>query len=179
MNGNELTVGAGLPPGPTEVGAELPPGPTAHPPTVGTRKLGGHANGGHGNGGHPARGETLTGQALALALDATAHGERVVALVRSVLYRGCAIPVAWHILPANQPGAWLPPILALVQQLQPAVPPTLRVLLLADRGLWSPRLWQQLRQVGWHPVIRLQNTRSFQPCGQARRPARTLVPGPG
>ena len=119
------------------------------------------------------------GEALALALDATAHGERVVALVRSVLYRGCAIPVAWHILPANQPGAWLPPILALVQQLQPAVPPTRRVLLLADRGLWSPRLWQQLRQVGWHPVIRLQNTSSFQPCGQARRPARTLVPGPG
>jgi Transposase DDE domain len=119
------------------------------------------------------------GESLALALDATAHGERVVALVLSVLYRGCAIPVAWHILPANQPGAWLPPILALVQQLQPAVPPTLRVLLLADRGLWSPRLWQQLRQVGWHPVIRLQSTSSFQPCGQARRPARTLVSGPG
>src|SRR4051812_15000206 len=50
---------------------------------------------------------------LALAIDATLHGDRVTALVVSVLYRGSAIPVAWHILPANQPGAWMPPILRL------------------------------------------------------------------
>lgn len=119
------------------------------------------------------------GDTLALALDATAHGERVVALVISVLYRSNAIPVAWEILPANQPGAWMPAILALVQQLPPAVPPSLTVLLLADRGLWSPRLWHQLHQVGWHPVVRLQSTTSFQPQGQGRRPVRTLVTGPG
>ena len=41
------------------------------------------------------------GSELALALDATLHGDRLVALVVSVLYRGCAIPVAWHLLPAN------------------------------------------------------------------------------
>jgi len=34
------------------------------------------------------------GEGLALAVDATAHGDRVVALVVSVLYRGAAIPVA-------------------------------------------------------------------------------------
>ena len=119
------------------------------------------------------------GDTLALALDATAHGELVVALVISVLYRSNAIPVAWAVLPANQPGAWMPVILTLVQALQPAAPPSLTVLLLADRGLWSPRLWHQLHQVGWHPVVRLQNTTSFQPQGQGRRPVRTLVTGPG
>jgi Transposase DDE domain len=119
------------------------------------------------------------GETLALALDATAHGDLVVALVLSVLYRSNAIPVAWEILPANQPGAWMPAIQALVQRLQPAVPPQMTVLLLADRGLWSPRLWRQLHQVGWHPVVRLQNTTSLQPQGQGRRPARTLVTGPG
>ena len=51
------------------------------------------------------------GRDLALAIDATAHGDRVVALVVSVLYRGTALPVAWHILPAQQAGAWLPSIL--------------------------------------------------------------------
>jgi Transposase DDE domain len=130
----------------------------------------------------PLLGWVLTwwqGDTLAVALDATAHGDLVVALVLSVLYRGNAIPVAWAILPANQPGAWMPAILALVQRLQPAVPPPLTVLLLADRGLWSPRLWHQLLQVGWHPVVRLQNTTSFQPQGQGRRPVRTLVTGPG
>jgi len=119
------------------------------------------------------------GDTVALALDATAHGDLVVALVISVLYRGNAIPVAWAILPANQPGAWMPVILTLVQRLQPTVPAAMTVLLLADRGLWSPRLWHALGQVGWHPVVRVQNTTSFQPHGHGRCPARTLVPGPG
>lgn len=101
------------------------------------------------------------GDTLALALDATAHGEVGVALVISVLYRSNAIPVAWAILPANQPGPWMPPILTWVQYLQPAVPPQWTVLLLADRGLWRPRLWRQLRQVGWHPMVRVQNTTSL------------------
>ena len=46
------------------------------------------------------------GRELALAVDATAHREDVVALVVSVLYRGSAIPVAWAVLPGNAPGAW-------------------------------------------------------------------------
>jgi Transposase DDE domain len=119
------------------------------------------------------------GPELALALDATAHGEQVVVLAVSVLYRGSAIPVAWHVLPANQPGAWMPHCLRLLRLLRPAVPPTRAVLVLADRGLWSPRLWKQIRQLGWHPVLRLPDTVSFQPLGERRRRARELVPGPG
>src|SRR4051812_22065391 len=38
-------------------------------------------------------------QDLALAVDATLHGDQVTALVVSVLYRSSAIPVAWCILP--------------------------------------------------------------------------------
>ena len=120
------------------------------------------------------------GDSLALAIDATQQGERVTALVVSVLYRGTALPVAWHLLPANQPGAWMPPILRLLRWLRPAVPPGMTVLVLADQGLWSPRLWKRIRQLGWHPVMRVQDTIRFQPAGQRRRAvARELVPGPG
>jgi Transposase DDE domain len=119
------------------------------------------------------------GSDLALALDATAHGDHVVVLAVSVLYRGSAIPVAWHVLPANQPGAWMPHLLRLLRLLRPAVPRSMRVLVLADRGLWSPRLWKHIRQLRWHPVLRLQETVSFQPLGQRRCPAHSLVPGPG
>jgi hypothetical protein len=119
------------------------------------------------------------GQEVALALDATAHGERVVVLAASVLYRGSAIPVAWQVLPANQPGAWMPHLLRLLRQLRPAVPRAMRVLVLADRGLWSPRLWKRIRDLHWHPVLRLQDTIRFQPLGQRWRRARELVPGPG
>ncbi len=119
------------------------------------------------------------GDELALAVDATAHGEEVVALVVSVLYRGSAIPVAWHILPANQEGAWMSPLLRLLRLLRPAVPPTMTVLVLADRGLWSPRLWKRIRDLGWHPLLRVKRNTSFQPDGQSRQRADRLVPGPG
>jgi len=119
------------------------------------------------------------GETRARALDATAHGALGGALGIRVRYRRHALPVAWAVLPAHQPGAWMPGILTLVQALQPAGPPSLTVRRLADRGLWSPRLGHPLPPVGWQPVVRLQNTTSFQPPGQGRRPVRTLVTGPG
>jgi hypothetical protein len=119
------------------------------------------------------------GQALPLAIDATALGDKVVVLTISVLYRGCAIPVAWHVLPANREGAWVPPILALLDRLAPTVPPEMTVIVQTDRGLWSNRLWDGIRSLGWHPLIRLQLAATFAPVGQARRPVRTLVPGAG
>jgi len=120
------------------------------------------------------------GTELALAVDATNLGDRVVVLAVSVLYRGCAIPVAGHVLPANQPGAWMPVILDLLARLQPAVPADWTVLVLADRGLWSPRLWDALIGHGWHPLLRVQRQCTFRPRGQRRRQrADTFVPGPG
>jgi Transposase DDE domain len=115
------------------------------------------------------------GDRLALAVDATLHGDRLAALVVSVLYRGGAIPVAWAILPANAPGPWLEPILGLLGRLGPAVPTGWTVLVLADRGLWSPRLWRRVRDLGWHPLLRVQNHVTFAPDGGARGTARALV----
>src|SRR3954453_6693426 len=115
------------------------------------------------------------GRDLALAIDATAHRDDVVALVVSVLYRGSAIPVAWTVLPGNTPGPWLGPILRLLRLLRPAVPPGWTVLVLADRGLWSPRLWRRVRRLGWHPLLRIQRRATGTPDGGERRPAGTLV----
>jgi hypothetical protein len=119
------------------------------------------------------------GRELALAVDATLHRKQVAALVVSVLYRGAAIPVAWHILPANRPGVWMSPILRLLRVLHPAVPPHMTVLVLADRGLWSPRLWKRIRDLGWHPVLRVRQETTFAPAGARRQRADQLVVGPG
>ena len=75
------------------------------------------------------------GHQLALALDATALGERFVVLAVSVVYRGCAVPVAWTVLAANQPHAWRGEWLRMLRQLRPALPPAMTVIVLADRGL--------------------------------------------
>lgn len=48
------------------------------------------------------------GRQMALALDATSLGDRFVVLVVSVVYRGCAIPVSWTVLPAGAKHTWRP-----------------------------------------------------------------------
>ena len=42
---------------------------------------------------------------LVLAIDPTMRADQMNSIVISVVYRSCAIPVAWHILPANRPGS--------------------------------------------------------------------------
>jgi hypothetical protein len=114
------------------------------------------------------------GGALPLALDATYQRDRLVVVSVGVLYRGCAIPVAWHVT-----AAWLGPALALLAALAPAVPPGRLVVLLADRGLWSGRLWEAVRALGWHPLLRIRPDATFRPLGGKRVRAAGLVPGPG
>ena len=116
---------------------------------------------------------------LPLAIDATLDEDKLAALVVSVLYRGSAIPVAWQILPANVEGAWLPPILRLLRTLAPVVPAQWRTVVMVDRGLYSPALWDTLVALGWHPLLRIQAGATFRPQGGKRLPVRALAPSPG
>jgi hypothetical protein len=120
-----------------------------------------------------------TGDTLPLAIDATSLRDRQVVLAISVLYRGSAIPVAWVVLPHRGKGQWLPHLERLLGLLAPVVPPTMRVLVMTDRGLWSPRMWRAIRENGWHPMMRIRPDATFAPTRQPRQPARTLVPGAG
>src|SRR5262249_12576213 len=75
------------------------------------------------------------GTQLALALDATTLGDRFTVLALSVVYRGCAIPVAWTVLAATAKHAWRREWLRMLRQVRRAIPRTWTVLVLADRGL--------------------------------------------
>ncbi len=116
---------------------------------------------------------------LVLAIDPTMKADKLNSIVISVVYRSCAIPVAWHILPANSPGQWISPVVDLLALLSSAVPKDKTVLVMCDRGLRSPRLWEQIRSSGWHPYVRQSINTVFCPDGGTRLPARYLVPGPG
>jgi hypothetical protein len=105
------------------------------------------------------------GDQLALALDATTLGERFVVLAVSVVYRGCAIPVGWVILPAGEPHAWKPEWLRLLRHLRPAIPPTMTVIVLADRGLYARWLFVRIRRLGGHPFLRVNAGGTFRPAG--------------
>lgn len=120
------------------------------------------------------------GTQLAVALDATTLGVRFVVLAISVVYRGCAIPVAWVILPAQQKHPWRGEWLRLLRRLWRVVPRHWTVIVLADRGLYAPWLFRRIVKLGWHPFLRINTGGTFRPAGtRCFRPLRTFVPQPG
>ena len=99
---------------------------------------------------------------LALAMDATTLGQRFTVLAISVLYRGCAIPVAWKIVKATSKGAWKPYWLELFTYIQNSVPSDWMVIVTADRGLYANWLYEKIVQLGWHPYLRVNTGGFFQ-----------------
>jgi Transposase DDE domain len=117
---------------------------------------------------------------LALALDATTLGQRFTTLAISVLYKGCAVPVAWKILPATAKHSWKGEWLALLGEFRKAVPAGWTVIVLSDRGLYAKWLYQAIQRQGWHPFMRINTGGSFRPAGeQQRRPLASFVPQHG
>ena len=120
------------------------------------------------------------GTQLALALDATTLGTRFTVLVLSVVYRGCAIPVAWVVLPATAKHAWRREWLRMLRQVYRAVPRSWTVIVLADRGLYARWLFRRITRGGWPPFLRINTGGTFRSTGQVRGVAlKTLVPEPG
>jgi hypothetical protein len=116
---------------------------------------------------------------LVLAMDATSLKKIFVVLSISVVYRGCAIPVAWAILPEGQPGAWKQPWLDLFLGLRAVIPPDWLVLVMADRGLYALWLYQAIQACGWHPFLRVKSNSTYRPKGEKQfRPMSQVLPAP-
>lgn len=118
-------------------------------------------------------------QSLMLAMDATPLKNRFVVLVIAVVLEKTAIPVAWKVLKAGQPGQWKPLWLELLAQLKSAVPSDWKVMVSADRGLFAPWLFRAIVQNGWHPLLRVNTTSGppFRAVGQTQwHDASTFVP---
>jgi hypothetical protein len=118
---------------------------------------------------------------LALALDATNLSDRFIILSISLLYRGCAIPLAWKVLPAHTPGRWKRPWLRLLRALEGGIPQDWTVIVLADRGLYARWLFRYLhRRLRWHPFLRVNVQGQYRlRRAKAFRPLSQLLPEPG
>lgn len=120
---------------------------------------------------------------MVLALDATSLGQIFTVLVISVLYRGCAIPVAWAIVPGGAKGAWKDHWLGLLALVHRAIPRRWKVLVLTDRGLYAQWLYQAIRRYHWHPFMRInaggqyrfRRGKQWRPLGELVKPSGTLV----
>jgi hypothetical protein len=109
-----------------------------------------------------------TTQQIALTVDATTLTDRLVVLAVCVVFRGCAIPVAWTILEAAQQQSWRREWLRMLRLLRPALPASWTVLVLADRGLYARWLFRRIVRLGWHPFLRIKQGSSFRPAGRAQ-----------
>jgi hypothetical protein len=117
---------------------------------------------------------------LALAMDATTLKTRFVVLSISVVYRGCAIPVAWTLLPGNQAGSWKEPWLSLFQSLKGSIDTEWLVIVMADRGLYAKWLVETIQACHWHPFLRINLCSKYRPKGTADfLRMRQLLPAPG
>ena len=104
---------------------------------------------------------------LVLAMDATSLKKLFVVLSISVVYRGCAIPIAWTILREGQKGSWKEPWLSLFKGLQGAIPADWLVMVMADRGLYARWLYEAIQDCGWHPLLRINLRSMYRPKGTA------------
>ena len=57
----------------------------------------------------------------------------------AILYRSCAIPVAWRIHRATQKGSWMDPTVELLRELAPAVPKEMTVIVTLRPGHIQPQ----------------------------------------
>ena len=123
---------------------------------------------------------TVDERRLALAMDASNLSDRFTVLCISVVYRGCAIPVAWKILVENAPGSWEPYWKDLFTLIHSSVPAGWTVIVLADRGLYAKWLYEHLVSLGWHPFLRINVRGKVRPeGGEAFRWLSSLVPVAG
>lgn len=116
---------------------------------------------------------------IALALDATSHKDIFTILSLSVVYRGCAIPVAWKILKANVPHPWNPEWEAILESVSGEIPQDYTVICLTDRGLYSSKLYHSIRDKGWHPFMRVKADCHFHLWGKGWFKMEDLVPQNG
>ena len=103
--------------------------------------------------------EWPTSAPVVLALDesATPGGLRVLRL--SLTYRGSCVPLAWAVWPHQQPlprGAYWRHLEAVLTQVQAMLPPTLPVVVLADRAYDVPAVIDRLTALGWDWIIRVK-----------------------
>jgi hypothetical protein len=102
--------------------------------------------------------QTLAHQPMRLVMDGSTVGRGCLALMRSVVYHGRALPLAWMMVAAPKghfPEATHRALLACVQ---PLLPPEATVIFLGDGEFDGVELQADLRRAGWQYVCRTATT---------------------
>jgi hypothetical protein len=110
----------------------------------------------------------FTDRRLALAVDPTNLGDCFTLLTVSVVFRSCAVPVAWQVQRGDAAGSWNEHWKRLLGLLRAALGEDWQVLVLSDRGLQSKALFETITSLGWHPLMRVKKGGHFRPDGWSK-----------
>jgi Transposase DDE domain len=116
-----------------------------------------------------------------LVLDDTQQTDRCILTTLALAYRGRALPLAWCRWAGQLHGAYWQQINQVFEQAQRMLPPHVRPVLVADRGLASPALLALVQQRGWDYLVRVQRDTTLRtvPRGPRRLRLDELVRQPG
>lgn len=120
-----------------------------------------------------------TGQSLYLALDSSSLWGRFTIVRLALIYRGRAIPISWVVLSSASTSVALIDYQTILFQAVWVLPPTSRVILLADRGFGDIRLLQLVRDLGWHFRLRLKSSIWVYRATKSRTKVGRLIPTKG
>ena len=116
-----------------------------------------------------------------LLLDDTQQTDHCTLSTLALAYGGRALPLAWCRWSGQLEGQYWQQIDQLFEQATRILPPHVQPVLLADRGLASPKLIKLVRQRGWDYVLRVQGETTLRTAPRGARLARLdeLVAQPG
>jgi hypothetical protein len=116
-----------------------------------------------------------------LVLDDTKQTDRCTLTTLALAYRGRALPLAWCRWSGQLHGVYWSQIEQLFGCAQRMLPPQVKPVLVADRGLASPALVRLIQQRGWDYLVRVQRETTLRtaPRGPRRVRLDELVQQPG
>ena len=105
-----------------------------------------------------------------LVLDDTQQTDHCFLSTLALAYRGRALPLAWCRWSGKLHGAYWTQIDQLFEQAERLLPPQVRPVVLADRGLASPALIKLVQQRGWDYLVRVQGNTTLRTAKPRRAP---------
>jgi hypothetical protein len=103
-----------------------------------------------------------------LLLDDTQKTDECTLTTLALAYGGRALPLAWCRWSGKLHGAYWKQVDQLFEQAQRLLPPQVQPVVLADRGLASPKLVNLIQQHGWDFLLRVQGDTTLRMTPRSR-----------